>query len=113
MRACRGSPASGPGSARTSVSRRARRRSLRADRSRSGWEPGCPPRSASRRRTVSVGVAAFPADGATLDELVAAASSEIRSRWELLGDGEGIHWPETDEDPSVAGLLAGVRVPAA
>ena len=44
---------------------------------------------------------------------LAAASPEVRARWELLGDGEGIHWPEADEDLSVAGLLAGVRVPAA
>jgi len=36
-----------------------------------------------------------------------ASSSEARQRWELLGDGEGIHWPEADEDVSVAGLLAG------
>ena len=27
--------------------------------------------------------------------------------YELLGDGEGIHWPEIDEDLSVAGLLRG------
>lgn len=27
--------------------------------------------------------------------------------YELLGDGEGIHWPEIDEDLSVAGLLCG------
>lgn len=26
---------------------------------------------------------------------------------EVLGDGEGIHWPEIDEDLSVAGLLRG------
>jgi len=31
------------------------------------------------------------------------------ARWELLGGGEGIHWPEIDEDISVAGLLAGTR----
>lgn len=34
---------------------------------------------------------------------------EARSRWELIGPGEGIHWPELDEDISVAGLLAGAR----
>ncbi|MDT8404537.1 DUF2442 domain-containing protein [Sulfuriflexus sp.] len=28
-------------------------------------------------------------------------------RYELLADGEGIHWPEIDEDLSVAGLLRG------
>jgi hypothetical protein len=44
---------------------------------------------------------------------LAAAAPEVRSHWELLGDGEGIHWPEADEDLSIAGLLAGVRVPAA
>ena len=31
------------------------------------------------------------------------------ARWELLGGGAGIHWPEIDEDLSVAGLLAGTR----
>ncbi len=28
-----------------------------------------------------------------------------RTRWELMGGGLGIHWPELDEDLSVAGLL--------
>ena len=32
-----------------------------------------------------------------------------RENWELLGDGEGIHWPELDEDISVAGLLRGAQ----
>jgi hypothetical protein len=36
-----------------------------------------------------------------------SASPEARAEWELLGDGEGIHWPQADEDLSVAGLLAG------
>lgn len=35
------------------------------------------------------------------------ASMAQRRQWELLGDGEGIHWPELDEDLSVQGLLAG------
>jgi len=30
-----------------------------------------------------------------------------RSHWELIGRGEGIHWPDLDEDISVVGLLAG------
>ncbi len=29
--------------------------------------------------------------------------------YELLGDGEGIHWPDLDEDISVEGILAGRR----
>ena len=37
------------------------------------------------------------------------ASAAARSNWELLGDGEGIHWPDADEDLSVDGLLAGNR----
>jgi hypothetical protein len=37
------------------------------------------------------------------------ADAVSRSKWQLLGDGEGIHWPEADEDLSVEGLLAGTR----
>lgn len=39
------------------------------------------------------------------------ASPEAKANWELIGDGEGIHWEEADEDLSVAGLLAGPRPP--
>jgi hypothetical protein len=38
-----------------------------------------------------------------------AADAATRANWQLLGDGEGIHWPTADEDISVAGLLAGSR----
>lgn len=30
-----------------------------------------------------------------------------RGCWRLIGGGEGIHWPDLDEDLSVEGLLAG------
>lgn len=33
------------------------------------------------------------------------ATREQRSNWRAIGDGVGIHWPELDEDISVAGLL--------
>ena len=33
------------------------------------------------------------------------ASPEQRSHWRLIGRGQGIHWPDVDEDISVAGLL--------
>jgi len=56
-------------------------------------------------RSISVPLVWFP-------RLLQAAPS-ARNRWELLGDGEGIHWPEIDEDLSVAGLLAGSRAPDA
>ena len=35
------------------------------------------------------------------------ASKEQLKNWEILGDGEGVHWPDVDEDLSVAGLLVG------
>jgi hypothetical protein len=35
------------------------------------------------------------------------ASSSQRQNWRLIGRGEGIHWPEVDEDISVLGLIAG------
>ena len=35
------------------------------------------------------------------------ATSDERKRWRLIGRGEGIHWPDLDEDISVEGLLAG------
>ncbi len=38
---------------------------------------------------------------------LAHASKKQLGNYELLGDGEGIHWPEIDEDLSVAGLLRG------
>lgn len=41
------------------------------------------------------------------------ATVEQRRNWELLGDGEGIHWPDVDEDLSVAGLLRGTPAPGA
>ncbi len=40
---------------------------------------------------------------------LASATREQLAAYELLGDGEGIHWPEIDEDLSVAGLLRGGR----
>jgi hypothetical protein len=36
-------------------------------------------------------------------------SREERLNYELIGDGEGIHWPDLDEDISVEGLVAGRR----
>src|SRR6266436_4219047 len=32
-----------------------------------------------------------------------------QEKWELIGGGMGIHWPDLDEDISVEGLLAGRR----
>lgn len=52
-------------------------------------------------RTLTVPSVWFP-------RLADATPAQLR-QYELLGDGEGIHWPELDEDLSVEGLLLGVR----
>ena len=36
------------------------------------------------------------------------ASAEARRHYEVIGDGEGIHWPDIDEDISARGMLDGV-----
>ena len=50
-------------------------------------------------RTVSAPLAWYPR--------LAHATPEERGRWRLIGRGEGVHWPDVDEDISIAGLLAG------
>ena len=50
-------------------------------------------------RTITVPLAWFPR--------LATASQKQLANYELLGDGEGIHWSFVDEDISVAGLLRG------
>ena len=37
-----------------------------------------------------------------------AATAEQRARYEIGGGGVGLHWPDLDEDLSIAGLMAGV-----
>ena len=55
--------------------------------------------SLSDGRSLSVPIVWFPR--------LANASPSERADYELLGNGEGIHWAQVDEDISVAGLLAG------
>ena len=50
-------------------------------------------------RTVSVPLAWYP-------RLLHATSQE-RDHWNLIARGEGMHWPNVDEDISVASLIAG------
>ena len=40
---------------------------------------------------------------------LASSSDAERNNWRLIGSGEGIHWPDLDEDISVDHLLSGVR----
>ena len=52
-------------------------------------------------RIVSVPVVWYPR--------LAHGSPAERNHWRLIGDGEGIHLPDLDEDISVEGLLTGRR----
>jgi hypothetical protein len=36
---------------------------------------------------------------------LAEANEPQRANWRLIGRGQGIHWPDVDEDISVASLL--------
>jgi len=52
-------------------------------------------------RTVSVPLAWYPR--------LLHGRVEERNNWRLIGGGEGIHWPELDEDVSIEGILLGKR----
>lgn len=39
---------------------------------------------------------------------LANATPEQRQRFELIGSGEGVHWPDLDEDISARGMLQGI-----
>ena len=40
---------------------------------------------------------------------VAHGTPAERTNWRLIGRGEGVHWPDLDEDISVENLLSGTR----
>ena len=50
-------------------------------------------------RAISVPLAWYP-------RLTHATAAE-RQNWRTIGNGQGIHWPDLDEDISVENLLAG------
>ena len=50
-------------------------------------------------RTISAPLAWYP-------RLINGSTAE-RNNFRLIGGGEGIHWPDLDEDISVEGILAG------
>lgn len=52
-------------------------------------------------RTVTIPLVWFPR--------LAGATTKQLQKYEILGDGEGIHWPDIDEDLSVEGLLLGTH----
>ena len=51
-------------------------------------------------RTISVPLSWYPR--------LVHATPEERNNWRPIGTGEGIHWPDLDEDISVEMLLAGI-----
>ena len=52
-------------------------------------------------RSIAVPLAWFPR--------LAHGTPGERANWRLTGGGEGVHWPDLDEDISVVSLLAGRR----
>ncbi|MEA1867748.1 MAG: DUF2442 domain-containing protein [Thermodesulfobacteriota bacterium] len=59
-------------------------------------------------------IMAHLADGRTISVPLAwswrlsEATTEQRSRFEIIGDGHGVHWPDIDEDISIDGMLYGI-----
>ena len=50
-------------------------------------------------RTISVPLAWYPR--------LSHGTRQERTNWRLIGTGEGIHWPDLDEDVSVENLILG------
>ena len=50
--------------------------------------------------TVSVPLSWFPR--------LLNGSIQERNNWRFIGNGEGLHWPDLDEDISIPGLLDGI-----
>jgi hypothetical protein len=69
--------------------------------------------SAVRARIVDEAVVLDLSDGRSVAAPLAwyprllHGTARERRHWRLIGGGEGVHWPDLDEDLSVEGLLAG------
>ena len=61
-----------------------------------------------------VAIVAQLADGRTVSVplvwswRLSEATPEQRGHFEIIGSGEGVHWPDIDEDISARGMLQGV-----
>ncbi len=59
-------------------------------------------------------ITAYLADGRTISVPLAwswrlsEATPEQRANHRIIGGGQGIHWPDVDEDISVRGMLDGI-----
>jgi Protein of unknown function (DUF2442) len=62
-------------------------------------------------------ITAHLADGRTISVplvwswRLANATPEQRQRFEIIGTGQGVHWPDIDEDISAMGMLIGTPAP--
>lgn len=62
-------------------------------------------------------ITAYLVDGRTISVPLAwswrlsEATPEQREHYEVIGDGQGIHWPDIDEDISAEGMLYGTPAP--
>ena len=65
-------------------------------------------------KVTSDAIVAYLVDGRVLSVPLAwswrlsEATARQRARFNLIGDGQGVHWPDIDEDISVEGMLHGV-----
>jgi hypothetical protein len=65
-------------------------------------------------RVTDESITADLADGRTVSVPLAwswrlsDATPEQRANWRLIGSGQGVHWPDVDEDISVRGMLDGI-----
>jgi hypothetical protein len=59
-------------------------------------------------------ITAFLADGRKISVPLAwswrlsDATPKQRQHYEIIGNGQGVHWPDIDEDISIEGMLLGV-----
>jgi len=62
-------------------------------------------------------ITAHLADGRTISVPLAwswrlsEATPEQRQHFEIIGTGQGVHWPDLDEDISAIGMLTGTPAP--
>jgi hypothetical protein len=62
-------------------------------------------------------ITAHLADGRTISVPLAwswrlsEATPEQRQHFEIIGTGQGVHWPDMDEDISAIGMLTGTPAP--
>ena len=63
-------------------------------------------------------ITAHLTDGRTISVLLvwswrlSDATPAQRQHFEIIGIGQGVHWPDVDEDISASGMLTGTPVPS-